>query len=262
MTETSPPETRYLVPGLVRGMRLLEQFTHNQQEWSLSELARALELPRSTVFRLVYTLEQLKYLERHPQHKTYQLGNRVLNLGFEYLASQELLEVVRPFLTTLNEQTGCSVHLGVLDDREVVYLLRIAGRQHLASNVGVGTRFPAHATTMGRVLLSELSLPELQQLYEDEVLEQVTEQTAASVPELHQLLYEERERGYTLSLSAFEAGVVSVGAAVRDSSGKIVAAINITGPETVFDREVLEGEIKDRVLEAAGAISKRLGYRG
>jgi DNA-binding IclR family transcriptional regulator len=262
MTEISPPEDRYLVPGLVRGMRLLEKFTHNQQEWGLSELARVLELPRSTVFRLAHTLEKLKYLERHPQRKTYQLGNRVLNLGFEYLASQELLEVVRPFLNTLNEQTGCSVHLGVLDNREVVYLLRIAGRRHLASNVGVGTRFPAHATTMGRVLLSELSLPELQQLYEGTMLEQVTKQTANSVPALHRLLGKEQEQGYALSLSAFEAGVVSVGAGIRDASGKIIAAINITGPETVFDREALEGEIKDRVLEAAAAISKRLGHRG
>ena len=242
-------------------MRLLEKFTHNQQEWRLSELARALELPRSTGFRLVHTLEKLKYLERPPQRKTFQLGNRVLNLGFEYLASQEMLEVVRPFLTILNEQTRCSVHLGVLDNREVVYLLRIAGRQHLASNVGVGTRFPAHATTMGRVLLSECSLQELQKLYEGIELRKITEQTAISVQELHQLLGEERKRGYSLSLSAFEAGVVSVGTGIRDASGKIIAAINITGSETVFGREVLEGEIKDRVLEAAGAISKRLGYR-
>ena len=261
MTKQYPPEDRYLVPGLMRGMRLLEKFTHNQQEWRLSELARALELPRSTVFRLVHTLEKLKYLERHPQRKTFQLGNRVLNLGFEYLASQELLEVVRPFLTILNEQTRCSVHLGVLDNREVVYLLRIAGRQHLASNVGVGTRFPAHATTMGRVLLSECSLQELQKLYEGIELRKITEQTAISVQELNQLLGEERKRGYSLSLSAFEAGVVSVGTGIRDASGKIIAAINITGSETVFGREVLEGEIKDRVLEAAGAISKRLGYR-
>ena len=261
MMETSPPENRYIVPGLVRGMRLLEQFTHKQQEWRLSELARTLNMPRSTVFRLVHTLEQLKYLEHHPQRKTFQLGNRVLNLGFEYLASQELLEVVRPFLTILNEQTRCSVHLGVLDNREVVYLLRIAGRQHLASNVGVGTRFPAHATTMGRVLLSECSLQELQKLYEGIELRKITEQTAISVQELHQLLGEERKRGYSLSLSAFEAGVVSVGTGIRDASGKIIAAINITGSETVFGREVLEGEIKDRVLEAAGAISKRLGYR-
>ena len=262
MMETSPPENRYIVPGLVRGMRLLEQFTHKQQEWRLSELARTLNMPRSTVFRLVHTLEQLKYLEHHPQRKTYQLGNRVLNLGFEYLASQELIEVARPFLTTLNEQTGCSVHLGIPDDREVVYLLRIAGRQHLASNVGVGTRFPAHATTMGRILLSELSLQELEQMYQGMVLEQVTEQTVTSIEELHQLLYKERERGYTLSLSAFEAGVVSVGTGIRDASGKIIAAINITGPETVFDRNALEGKIKDQVLKVAGAISKRLGYQG
>jgi len=262
MMETSPPENRYIVPGLVRGMRLLEQFTHKQQEWRLSELARALQMPRSTVFRLVHTLEQLKYLEHHPQRKTYQLGNRVLNLGFEYLASKELIEVARPFLTTLNEQTGCSVHLGVLDEREVVYLLRIAGRQHLASNVGVGTRFPAHATTMGRILLSELSLQELEQMYQGMVLEQVTEQTVTSIEELHQLLYKERERGYTLSLSAFEAGVVSVGTGSRDASGKIIAAINITGPETVFDRNALEGKIKDQVLKVAGVISKRLGYQG
>ena len=94
------------------------------------------------------------------------------------------------------------------------------------------------------------------------MLEQVTEQTATSIEELHQLLCKEQERGYTLSMSAFEAGVVSVGAAVRDSSGEIVAAINITGLETVLDREALEGEIKDRVVAATEAISKLMGYRG
>ena len=115
---------------------------------------------------------------------------------------------------------------------------------------------------MGRILLSELSLQELEQMYQGMVLEQVTEQTVTSIVELHQLLCKERERGYTFSLSGFEAGVVSVGAAVRDSSGEIGAAINITGMETVFDREALEGEIKDRVLEAAEAISNRMGHRG
>ena len=99
-------------------------------------------------------------------------------------------------------------------------------------------------------------------MYEVIELRRITEQTDTTVQDLHQRLCAEHQLGYALSLSAFEAGVVSVGTGIRDASGKIIAAINITGPETVFDREALEGKIKDLVLQAAEAISNRMGYRG
>ena len=160
---------RYLVPGLVRGLRVLELFDRAHPEWNLSELAAAAGLPRSTTYRLVVTLAHLGYLESARSRKTYRLSARVLNLGFEYLGSQELVEIAHAPLERLGARTGGSTHLGVLDGTDVVYLLRIAGPSRLVSNVRVGTRLPAHATVMGRALLASHSTEALRARFGDEI---------------------------------------------------------------------------------------------
>ena len=115
MTDTDTRTNRYLVPGLVRGLRVLELFDRTRPEWNLSELAAAAELPRSTTYRLVVTLNRLGYLENALAGKTYRLSARVLRLGFEYLGSQELVEIAQAPLERLGARTGGSTHLGVLD---------------------------------------------------------------------------------------------------------------------------------------------------
>ncbi|MDA0238802.1 MAG: IclR family transcriptional regulator [Proteobacteria bacterium] len=249
----------YQVPGLERGLRLMEVFTRDRREFSLAELTRLLDLPRATVFRLVTTLEQNGYLDKEPLRKTYRLGNRVLRLGFEFLASQDVVTTAHPFLEQLSRDTGASAHLGVLDDRDVLYLDRIAGSNHLVSNVGVGTRFPAHATTMGRVLLAGLGADAVQKLYENVDLPKATDQTPQSLPALLERLTQEQEDGYVTSVSAFEAGLSSIAAPVRNSYGTVIAAISIAGPESQLDHATLEGEIRARVCQTAADISNVLG---
>lgn len=249
----------YHVPGLERGLRLLEVFTRDQRELSLAELTRLLDLPRATAFRLVNTLEQGGYLEKEPARKTYRLGSRVLRLGFEFLASQDVVTTAHPFLEKLSRDTGTSTHLGVLDGRDVLYLDRIAGSNHLVSNVGVGTRFPAHATTMGRVLLAGLNNEAIRGLYEGYDFAKATDQTPTTLAELLERLRKEGADGYVTSVSAFEAGLSSIAAPVRDAYGTVVAAISIAGPESHLDHATLSGDIKVRICQAANDISSALG---
>lgn len=249
----------YQVPGLERGLRVLEAFTRDRREFSLAELTRLLDLPRATVFRLVTTLEQNGYLDKEPTHKTYRLGNRVLRLGFEFLASQDVVTTAHPFLERLSRDTGASAHLGVLDGRDVLYLDRIAGSNHLVSNVGVGTRFPAHATTMGRVLLAGLGIDAVRKLYENIDLPKATDQTPQSLSALLDRLTQESADGYVTSVSAFEAGLSSIAAPVRNSYGTVIAAISVAGPESQLDHATLKGEIRVRVCQAAADISDVLG---
>lgn len=262
MNDADTRTSRYLVPGLVRGLRLLELFDRAHPEWSLSELAAAAELPRSTAYRLAVTLTRLGYLEHAHSRKTYRLSARVLNLGFEYLGSQELLEVAHAPLERLGARTGGSTHLGVLDGTDVVYLLRIAGPSRLVSNVRVGTRLPAHATVMGRALLANHSTDALRARFGDAPLPAATRETATTFDDLEVQLAEVRARGYAISVAGFEVGISSVGAPVHGAGGDIVAAINFTGPDSQFDRDRLFAEVVEPVRDAAGEISRRLGWNG
>ena len=259
---TDARTSRYLVPGLVGGLRLLELFDRARPEWTLSELAAAAGLPRSTTYRLVVTLTELGYLENSASRKTYRLSPRVLNLGFEYLGSQELVEVARTPLEHLSARTGGSTHLGVLDSTYVVYLLRIAGQSGLVSNVCVGTRLPAHATVMGRALLANHSTEALHARFGDAPLAAATRETATTVEALEAQLSEVRRRGYALSVAGFEAGIASVGAPIRGARGDVVAAINFTGPDSQFGRDRLLAEVVGPVCEIAEEISRRLGWSG
>ena len=253
---------RYIVPGLARGLRLLELFDRTRPEWNLSELAAAAGLPRSTTYRLVVTLTQLGYLENAHSRKIYRLSARVLNLGFEYLGSQELVEIAHAPLERLGARTSGSTHLGVLDGADVVYLLRVAGPNRLVSNVRVGTRLPAHATVMGRALLSSHTTEALRARFGDAPLAAATHETATTVDALEVQLSEVRARGYALSVAAFEAGIASVGAPVRGAAGDIVAAINFTGSDSQFGRDRLLAEVVGPVCETAEEISRRLGWNG
>ncbi len=259
MMDLAKNHDRYMVPGLERGLRLLGVFSRTQPELSLAELARHMRLSRSTVFRITYTLEQLGFLRRT---KTgFQVGPRVLTLGSDYLASLDLVDIAKPELTRLRDETGASAHLAVLDGVEVIYLVQVASLKRLASSVTVGTRFPAHATSMGRLMLGGLADAELERRYRDVKLAAFTDETPTTFDALRRRIAEDRARGYVVSRGGFERGIVAVTAPVFDFERRVVAAINVSGPATDFEDSALETAIKERVLAAADRISARLGGR-
>ena len=144
----------YLVNSLVRGLQLLEEFTRERGSLSLPEIAERRGLNRTTAYRFIYTLRHLGYVELEPDTRRYRLGPKVLQLGFEFLHSQPLVAVAEPLLRELRDETGESAHLGVLDGDAVVYLVRVASEGVFSASVSVGSRLPAHTTSMGRVLLA------------------------------------------------------------------------------------------------------------
>jgi len=256
----SDDKDRYMVPGLERGLNLLRCFSRENPVHHPGDLARALDLPRSTVFRLLHTLQTMGFLLRDNGANGFRLGPAVLGLGFEYLSTLELPEISQPILEALRDATGASAHLAIRDRGDIVYLSRYASRSTLASNIRAGSRLAAHASSMGRILLADLDDGEFDEIYRaGQALKIFTDQTPRDVAALRVLLREDAARGYVVSQSFFERGVVSVAAALRDSTGRAVGAINITAAEQSVDRAKLEGEIKDKVCEAAHAISASLG---
>ncbi|WP_077002486.1 IclR family transcriptional regulator [Variovorax sp. KK3] len=250
---------RYNVPALERGLRMLCEFSRENRTLSAPELARRFDLPRSTVFRLLTTLENMGFLERAEGGRDYRLGLAVLRLGFEYLASLELTQLGTPLINRLCEELRVPCNLVVRDGRSIVYVAKVAPPTPFASSVSVGTRLPAHATVLGRVLLEDLTLPQLRALYPEERLETFSPSTPKTVNELFDMVQADRQRGYVLSEGFFESNISTIAAPVRDHSAHIVAALGVTITSGHIDANRMD-EMVRRVRDTADEISGLLNY--
>jgi DNA-binding IclR family transcriptional regulator len=227
---TNVDADRYTVPGLERGLRILAEFSRREPRLTAPELARRLGVPRSTVFRLLMTLEGMGFVKRTDDGRAYGLGQAVLRLGFEYLASLDITELGRPILERLRDGTGCSASLVMRDGRDIVYIQRALAASPFASSVSVGTRLPAHATVLGHVLLGDLSLSQLRTLYPESKIEGGNANAPVDADALFEVVQQARSRGYVLSQGFFEPHISTVAAPVFDDRTHVVAAIGLTVP--------------------------------
>ena len=252
-------EDRYRVPALARGLQLLMQFNRDQPELSGAQLARQLDLPRASVFRMLCTLEQAGFLERCADGVNYKLGLGVLRLGFELLASMELTELGRPVIEELRDRSGYSAHLVVRDAREVVFIAKVAGRSAMFHSIQVGARLPAHATVLGRTLLSDLSDAQLAALYTNAPLSAFTPRTPTTVAALAELIAQDRARGYGVSMGGYEPGICTIASPVFNEQGRVAAAISITVAAQRIEEPEL-GVLVEMVKAAAAQLSDRLSH--
>lgn len=254
-------DVRYNVPALERGLRLLCEFDRGTRQLSAPELARRFKLPRSTVFRLLSTLEHLGFVERTESGRDYRLGVAVLRLGFEYLASLDLTELGTPVLSRLAEELGLAASIVVRDGRSIVYVAKVMPASlSFRSAVAVGTRLPAHATVLGRVLLGDMSLPQLRELYPEAVLQAFSERTPRTSTELFDMVQADRTRGYVWDEGFFESGISTVAAPIRDRTGQLVAALGVT----IVAGHAGQGntaELAQRVRASADEVSGLLGHK-
>ncbi len=259
--ETNPNHGAYLVPGLERGLRVLEALAEAGRPLGLTEIGARLGLTRSSVFRLTYTLRHMGFLEEVEGAKGFRLGARVLNLGFAYLTAQDIIETARPELELLRDRTGVTTHLAIRDGAEVLYLSCIQTRTGFLSNMNVGSRMPAHATPMGWLLMADLSPREVAQLLAHVTLAPLTAQTPTDLGALTARIGEAAATGHVVSRGAMEPGGSSIAAPVFGRDGKVAAAIDISGPDSAFDLAEMDSRYVPEVRAAATRISARLGYQ-
>ena len=262
MSKRKAKEPSYIVPALERGLLLLQAFSKDKPVQSLGILAKELDLPRATTFRLANTLEHLGFLIRDEESGEYRVGAAALKLGWTYLTGLELPDIAYPFLSDLRYRTGASVHMSVREGTEVVYVSRLAAQAALSSNIRVGSRLPAHASTMGRALLQDLEDEDLFELYRGtRELAPFSPDTPPTVVALRDLLLKDaRNDGVVVSRGYYERGVVSVAAPIRDGSDRVVAAVNITASADKFADDALNRMVKDEVLRCAARISTAIGH--
>lgn len=261
MTKASNHDV-YFVPGLHRGLRVLEILGASEAPMSLSDIARAMELSRSSAFRLVYTLRQMGFIREAEQANTFTLGARVLNLGFAYLNQQPITEIARPILAQLRDETGVSTHLSVLEGDDVLYLVSHQARSGYVSNMRTGTRTQAYASAIGWCLLGGITEPELQEFADRQTWQRFTEHTPMDAASLLARVLEVRSAGFVVSRGFREPGGSSVAVPVRDNTGSVVACVNLSGPDSGFDFDQMDGFYLPKIQEAALQISRALGYPG
>jgi len=252
-------EKKYYIQSLGRGLQILEVFSEASPSLTLTEIASTVDLDKSTVFRFVYTLESLGYLERDPETKQYRPGLKVLHLGFASLNSLEMAQIARPYLKALSDECGETTNMTIRDGAEIVYVARNKTQQIISVNLHLGSRLPVYCASMGKAQLIDFSRQELCELLGEGPYSKRGPNTIITLNGLAAELDEVRRQGYAINDEELTAGLRSVGAPVRGAGGQVVAAINISVPSIRVSRQELKAVLAPMVVDTAHQISLALG---
>ncbi|WP_372481619.1 IclR family transcriptional regulator domain-containing protein [Rhodococcus zopfii] len=255
-TTDTPGASPDFVQSLARGLSVVKAFDAAHPQRTLSDVAKATGLTRATARRFLLTLAELGYVRTDGSR--FWLTPRVLELGYSYLSSLTLPDVARPHLEALAAAVRESTSVSVLDGDDIVYVARVPVTRIMTVSITLGTRFPAHATSMGRVLLAGLTPAGLDAYLARAELTPLTGRTVVTADDLRAQLDRVRRDGYCVVDQELEEGLRSLAAPIRDASGAVVAAVNISTHAARYTREVVDEELVPAVVAAAAAISADL----
>jgi IclR family pca regulon transcriptional regulator len=214
------------VQSFARGLSIIKCFDAENPAMTLSQIAERVDLSRAAARRFLLTLENLGYVSL--EGRNFQLTAKVLDLGYGYLSSLSLPEIAQPHLETLASRVHESASASVLDGTDIVYVARVPIRRIMSVKINIGTRMPAHATSMGRVLLSGLSSPDLKTLISNFDLPKYTKNTITSKNILLQEINKVRIQGWSINDQELEYGLRSIAVPIFNKAEKVVASINIS----------------------------------
>jgi IclR family pca regulon transcriptional regulator len=249
------------VQSLERGLAVIRAFDADHPKLSLSEVAASTGLSRAAARRFLHTLVRLGYMRT--DGSKFSLRPKILELGYAYLSSLTLPEVAMPHLEELVAQVHESSSVCELDGEDVVYIARVPTKRIMTVTISVGTRFPAYATSMGRVLLAAQPEAWLDEYLSTVRLRGLTEHTITHPLALRRELAAIAERGWSLVDQELEEGLRSLAVPIRDADGKVIAAMNISTHAGRRSVESITADLLTPLLETAAAIERDLaGARG
>jgi IclR family pca regulon transcriptional regulator len=244
------------VQSLERGLAVIKAFHAGAAELTLSDVARATGLTRAAARRFLLTLADLGYVRT--DGKYFSLTARVLELGYSYLSSMTLPEVAQPHLERLSADVHESSSVSVLEGTDIVYVARVAVSRIMTVSINVGTRFPAHATSMGHVLLAGLGKAELEAYFVVARLDRLTHHTVTAPDRLRDELAKVAEQGWAMVDQELEEGLRSVAAPIHDRHGKVVAAVNLSTHASRTTAESARQDLVPQLLTTAKAVEADL----
>lgn len=244
--------------SVANAIRLTKAFSENEYEMGISTLAARLGLAKSTVHRLASTLVEYDMLEQNRATGKYRLGLALFELGALVRRKMDVMAEAQVQIHTLAELTGETVQLAILDHLSVLFIRIRESRQAVRMSTGLGSRAPAHCTSVGKVLLAYQAGDVARQVI-DNGLPRFTENTITAPAALLDELASIRQKGYAVDDEEMEAGLRCVAAPIRDHTGRVTAAISVAAPVQRMTRKTLQSTAPS-VVAAADAISRRLGY--
>ncbi|MRH28625.1 helix-turn-helix domain-containing protein [Microbacterium sp. SYP-A9085] len=251
---TEPPAADF-VQSLARGLAVIRAFDAENPRLSSSEVARRAGIPRAAAGRFLRTLETLDYVRG--DGRLYALTPRVLELGFSYLSALSLPEIVQPHLEALSHRVDESVSAAVLDGADIVYIARVATRRIMSVRITIGTRFPAYATSMGRVLLAGMPDAARAALLAASTPAHLTDKTLTGA-DLTAELDRVRAQGWAMVDGELEPGLRSIAAPVHGRDGEIVGALNVSTSTNRVDVTRVRGVYLPALRETAAAVDAEL----
>ena len=251
----------YPIKVLNKTFSILEILLKHDSAMNMTEISEKLGLYPSTIHRILDTLKYWGYVEQNTNTQKYQLGLKLLELGMAKLHQIDLVREVTPYLKALVKQYNETVHLGVLEEGEVLYLAKEESSQTIRMISYIGKRAPLHCTALGKVLLAYMSEEERKEILEEKELPRLTKNTITDKGELEKELDKIREQDFALDREENEKDVRCIGAPIRNYKGKVIAAISISSPIFRIDKNV-ENNLKEALIKTTNKISKRLGYNG
>jgi IclR family transcriptional regulator, pca regulon regulatory protein len=246
----------HFVQSLERGLAVIRAFSEDTPEMTLTEVARETGLTRAAARRFLLTLVDLGYVRT--DGRRFALSPRVLDLGYAYLSGLGLPDIAEPHLERLAAEVRESSSVSVLDGDDIVYVARVPTSRIMRVAINVGTRFPAHATSMGRVQLAALSETELDAYLARADRRRLTQHTLTDADALRRELVRVRAQGWALVDQELEEGLRSVAAPIRDRTGRVVAAVNVSAHASRATKETVRRVLLPPLLATAEHIEADL----
>ncbi len=259
MSEAQVEKKQQSLQSLERGIAVLQVFSAERPALTLSEVAQLTGITRATARRILLTLQKLGHVRS--DGRLFSLTPRVLTLGWAYLSSLNLWEIAQPLIRDLAEKTHESCAVATLDLPDVVLVARSSARRVMSLATGVGTRLPAHATCMGRVLLAGLPEAEFERYLDGAELECFTTHTIVDHQALADAVETVREQGWVLVDQELEIGLRSIAAPITAGDGNTVAALNIVATVSRVSAEELREHFLPELIETTRQLSTSLLHR-
>lgn len=243
--------------SLARGLAVINAFQERKRHLTIAQISHRTEIPRAAVRRCLYTLMKLGYVTT--DGRTYSLMPKVLTLGHAYLSSTPLAVSAQPYLDRISEQLHEACNLATLEGNEILYIARSAIPQRLISvDLSVGSRLPAYCTSMGRVLLAALDDESLHEYLNSADLQPKTSRTLHTPETLWQCLQQVRRQGWCIVDQELEQGLRSLAVPIQDSTGRVLAAMNVSTHAGRVPASELEKRYLPIMLNASRELSSQL----
>ena len=240
-----------------RALDILLCFSRDEPVLTLTQIVERVELHKSTVYRLLATLESKRFVQREASNGAYRLGTRLIELGFSALKRTNISEHATPHMYRLSAEHRETVDLAILEGSDVVYLQVIESPQRVKIAAAPGEHLPAFCTATGKAFLAFLSDEEVKRILGHSV-RKYTEHTKLSRVALREDLRTTRERGFAISVEEYEDGISAIAAPILDAGGRPLAAIAIVGPAFRLSRERMT-ELGKSVKATADAVAQEIG---